>query len=267
MIPVREMYRGQSYKLFDDYNNVHVFVEDAGFENLYREIFKQCGLPIEKVFSRNGKQEIVDEAVSCRDPKCVFIVDRDWDDLLGIEPILHNVVVLKKHSIENYLIEYSGFSKLVLGDKPKANINELLSKQQFDAIIEDVSRKLLPLFECFATMQMLATGRTGCAYDPGHFQKKNSSCAPDEKKISEFIDAEGEAVPYPVINYFSGDVLRDRGHGKYMLHFVWMGVRNLSKVGQLSMDRLMMRLAQLVKSSDLEVLCEQVMLRPPTGTA
>ena len=83
MIPERATYSGQSYKLYDDYNDIHIFVEDSGFENLYKVLFKKYGIKVENVFSKNGKQDVLDAAKACKDTKCVFIVDRDWDDLLG----------------------------------------------------------------------------------------------------------------------------------------------------------------------------------------
>ena len=115
MIPERAIYSGQSYKLYDDYNDIHIFVEDKGFENLYVVLFKKYGVNVENIFWKNGKDAVLKAAESCTDTKCVFMVDRDWDDLLGITSTLDNVVVLSMHSIECYLIDHKAFSGIILG--------------------------------------------------------------------------------------------------------------------------------------------------------
>lgn len=258
MIPERTYYRGKSYKLYDDYNDIHIFVEDAGFENLYKVLFKKYGIMVENIFSKNGKEAVLKEAESCTDTKCVFIVDRDWDDLHGIMPTLRNVVVLSMHSIECYLIDHRAFSGIVLGERPKCDIDSLLGEKHFEEILNGVSDKLRPLFECFATMQMSDEKGKGCSHKPGHFQQKNPPCTPDVRKVTQFISDSGVSVPQSVRNYFSDKVLTKKGHGKFMLHYVWEGVRHRSKVGRIGIEKLMMRLAQLIDTQELKVLTYEV---------
>jgi hypothetical protein len=259
MIPTRAPYSGQAYRLFTDYNDVQVFIEDAGFENLYREIFRCNGVKIRKVFSKNGKEAILEAARACNDKQCVFIVDRDWDDVLGISYALKNLVVLKKHSIENYLLDYSGFYAIVVADNPREDIEIIFSRSIFDSIVNDVSHRLRPLFECFLSMQIAGDSRKGCSYMPGKYQEASRACTPDVNIIACFVAQIGIPVPQAVCDYFMGDVLKDRGHGKYMLHYVWNGVRQSTGTGQLGIEKLMVRLAQVIDSDDLKELCEQVL--------
>ncbi len=261
MIPERTSYGGQSYKLYDDYNDIHIFVEDEGFENLYKVLFKKYGIRVENIFSKSGKKLVLKAAESCTDTKCVFIVDRDWDDLLGVMSTLKNVVVLLMHSIECYLIDHSAFYGIVLGECPKCDIDSLLCKKHFDKILTDVSDKLRPLFECFAAMQMIDEKGKGCSHKPGHFQQKNRSCAPDKREIAQFISDSRVSAPQSVKDYFSDEVLTIKGHGKFMLHYVWEGVRNRSKVSRIGIDKLMMRLAQLIDTQGLKVLAHEVKAR------
>jgi len=266
MIPTRSEYSGQSYKLFTDYNDVHVFVEDAGFENLYTEVFKCSGLKIRKAFSKNGKDSVIEAARGCNDRKCVYVIDRDWDDFLQKIQTLRNLVILEKHSIENYLLSYSGFRSVVIADNPKDDINSVLSKNMFDTIVDYVSQRLRPLFECYLTMQMTKDPRSNCSRRPGAFQARNRTCAPDEKAIATFIDDIGLPIPEVVRDYFSGDVLKDRGHGKYMLHFVWAGVRQKSGTKQVGFDTLMIRLAQTTDARKFRNLCNDVSRRAMIGS-
>lgn len=261
MIPERTSYSGRSYKLYDDYNSIHIFVEDACFENLYKVLFQKYGVRLENIFSKNGKKSVLKAAESCSDTKCVFIVDRDWDDLLGIMPTLKNVVVLSMHSIECYLINYSAFSGIVLGESPKCNIHSLLGEKHFEEILTDVSDKLRSLFECFAAMQIGDEKGKGCSHKPGHFQQKNRSCAPDVWEIAQFVSDSGVSVPQSVKDYFSDKVLTKNGHGKFMLHYVWEGVRHRSQIARIGMEKLMMRLAQLIDTLELKTLIHEVEAR------
>ena len=262
MIPERATYSGQSYKLYDDYNDIHIFVEDSGFENLYKVLFKKYGIKVENVFSKNGKQDVLDAAKACKDTKCVFIVDRDWDDLLGAITTLKNVVTLSMHSIDCYLINHEAFSGIVLSEDPKCSIDTLFGKKHFNEILSGVSGKLRSLFECFVAMQMDHSGEKGCSHKPGHFQQQNSSCAPDVRKITRFISDSGVSVTKPIKKYFSDKILTQKGHGKFMLHYVWEGVRNKTKSGRIGMEKLMIRLAQLINTQELEELTNEIKAKP-----
>ena len=62
MIPARTQYSGDSYHIYEDYNDIHLFVEDKGFENLYKTILERSGITTKKVFSMNGKVSVIKEA-------------------------------------------------------------------------------------------------------------------------------------------------------------------------------------------------------------
>ncbi len=257
MIPERGSYGGQSYKLYDDYNDVHIFVEDKGFENLYKALFKKYGVRVGNIFSTNGKYAVLKAAESCIDTKCVFMVDRDWDDLLGTMSTLKNVVVLNMHSIECYLIDHEAFSGIILAECPRCNINGLLSEKDFREILTDVSDELRPLFECFVTTHM--SDKKKKWPEPGDFQQSNRSCAPDKRKIAKFISDSGVSAPQFVKDYFSAEVLTIVGHGKFMLHYVWEGVRRRSQIRKrIGRENLMMRLAQLINTTELKELIREV---------
>jgi hypothetical protein len=259
MIPTRSGYSGHSYKLFTDYNDIHIFVEDSGFENLYFEIFKRSEIRIRQVFSLNGKTSVVEAARNCNDSKCIYIIDRDWDDLLDIIEPAANLVALDKYAIENYLIEYSGFRAIVLSYHPRKNIDCILNQSMFDEIVQEVSNQLRPLFECYATMQLCKDARQNCSITPAKFQMKNNTCMPDPSEINNFITSIGLPIPNGVRNYFAGNVLCDRGHGKYMMHYVWKGVCNISNTRcQLHIDSLLIRLAQTVNDQVFSDLYDKI---------
>jgi hypothetical protein len=258
VIPERGPYSGRSYLLYEDYNDIHLFVEDAGFENLYGEIVRRCGLRVRKVFSRTGKESVIEAARTSHDPRCVYVIDRDWDDAHGITYALGNLVVLDKHSIENYLLDYSGFYSIVLADNPKADMATLFSVSVYNNIVQQTSEALRPLFECYLAMQLSRDTRPNCSRAPGSFQQKNATGRPDSARIASFITRIGRPIPQHVRDYFAGDVLRDKGHGKYMLHFIWTQVRRTAETGQLQMDKLRIRLAQQADPGAFRDLCDGI---------
>lgn len=258
MIPRRTQYEGQSYRLYDDYNDLHVFVEDSGFENLYSEIFRRGGLRTRKIFSLNGKESIVQASLNCNDQKCVYLVDRDWDDALNIDHSSNNLVVLDKNSIENYLLDYSGFRAIVLADNPRGDVSGVFARNDFDTIIDNVSSQLRPLFECYLSMQLAGDKRTGCSRNPGYFKENGPSGGPCPNQIETFINDIAISVPQAISDYFSGSVLKDRGHGKYMIFYSWAAVRHSTGATQLRGDTLLIRLAQAIDPAILEELCNKV---------
>ena len=51
----------------------------------------------------------------------------------------------------------------------------------------------------------------------------------------------------------------DRGHGKYMLHFIWNSVReSVPKKEQIDNDSLMKRFAQTIDPNVFKNLCEKL---------
>ncbi len=267
MIPRRTTYNGQSYKLFDEYNDIHIFIEDEGFENLYIELFKKKGIKTAKIFSLNGKDSVLDAAELSTDQKCVYIVDRDWDDFHDNLSTLANVVVLEMHSIECYLIDYMAFYGVVVSENPKGDIGSKFSESDYENIILNTSNLLRPLFKCFVSLQLEDTSKKGCSHKPGFFQQQNRTCAPDEGKINNFITNSNINTPQSVSRYFSDSSLITKGHGKYMLHYVWEGVRNKADITKIGLNNLMIRLAQLVDTDELTALSQRIVACGTRGYA
>gem|GEM_PF-5239181 len=258
MIPQRGSYQGQSHLLFSDYNDVHLFVEDKGFENLYEEILRRLGLSVAKVFSLNGKIEVLDRAAACTDSKCLYLVDRDWDDFHGRIVTRQNVLTLAKYSVENYLLHYSGFRSIVIAANPRKKVDTILSKSEFNHIATQVAAALKPLFQCFLAMEKTGDGRKTCSLRPGKFQKKNKSCAPDENVIRSHISDMDVEIPQDVVKYFSESKLLSRGVGKYLLHFIWNEICQKSPSKSVSKDSLLIRLAQTIDINQFKLLEREI---------
>src|SRR4051812_24509150 len=90
--------------LYFGFNDIEFYVEDEDQENLYLAIFKRLfpGVKLEKIFPLGGKKNVRDEArLHVGNKKKVFVVDKDFDDLLGRKLSLPNLFYLDRYSIEN----------------------------------------------------------------------------------------------------------------------------------------------------------------------
>ncbi len=147
---------------------------------------------------------------------------------------------------------------MVAADKPRENVENLLSQKDFDRIFNEVSVALRPLFECFLTIQYMQIPLTNCSMKPGKFSMQDESCRPDQQAIKRFIAKINLPAPKSIQKYFSGNLIQNRGHGKYLLFFVWHGIKSKTKLKQLGIDTLMMRLAQTVDISEFNDLRNEI---------
>ncbi|MBO1361504.1 DUF4435 domain-containing protein [Acetobacter sacchari] len=108
---------------YRNYNNFNFYVEDQDKENLYYEILRKIfpSLRFDKIFPLGGKSNII---VHARDsanaslPNRVYIVDKDFDDLLHKKETISNVFYLNKFCIENFLIQESALIEVIVESCP-----------------------------------------------------------------------------------------------------------------------------------------------------
>lgn len=105
-------YKSKSFKagldiLYRQFNDIDVYVEDTDKEYFYYNILKELlpDIKLEKIFPLNGKGDVIKQSTIYQtDSKKFFLVDLDFDDLLGKQITIPNLVYLQRYSIENYLL-------------------------------------------------------------------------------------------------------------------------------------------------------------------
>jgi len=260
MVPKRGAFSGEAYKLYDEYNRVHLYVEDSGFETLYCEILNRCGIQVKRVFSLSGRESVINAAAKNRSKRCVYLVDRDWSDLLPPASHKGRLIILDRHSIENYLLDYSGYRAIIQSDYPKKDASTLLSKATYKKLLREVSDKLRPLFITFVSMQLAAGQKVkNCGLSPDSFKSNSADGYVDKAKVDSFCKNQAAVIPKKIEKYFSVKELVKKGHGKYMLFFMWRYVKTEARARQRSTDSLMISMAQLSDPKVFDYIIKEIM--------
>ena len=105
--------KNQNYRLAEDifyfqFNDVSFYIEDEDQENFFFCVLKNLfsDIKIEKIFPLNGKDNVIRESTNnLGNKKKVYIVDKDFDDILCRIKTNDNLFYLERYSIENHLIE------------------------------------------------------------------------------------------------------------------------------------------------------------------
>lgn len=122
--------RGQDI-LYRQFNDIDVYVEDAGKERLYFQLFKNLlpGINLAKIFSLGGKNNVTSEAaINSADKRKIYLVDLDFDGILGRKKNIRNLIYLHRYSIENYFIEEQTIKEQIRERKPSISDAEIASK-------------------------------------------------------------------------------------------------------------------------------------------
>ncbi|MDO6676905.1 DUF4435 domain-containing protein [Tenacibaculum sp. 1_MG-2023] len=117
---------------------VHIFVEDEDDYVFYQIPLKQLYVDYKIIpYFQKGKKNVLDAYNEINwtnyiKEKVLFFIDKDFDDLLGINNKLDsNVFVTKYYSIENYLVTVEVFEIILMrffGIKERILIDEFLGK-------------------------------------------------------------------------------------------------------------------------------------------
>jgi len=110
------------------FNEINFYIEDENQENLYFVIFSKLfsNVNFKKIFPLRGKSNVLRKADYNKDIKTkIFIVDKDFDDLLGKKILQSNLFYLEQYSIENYLINYNSLKEYVIEEQPKIKSREI----------------------------------------------------------------------------------------------------------------------------------------------
>lgn len=152
-LPIRTdtFLRGEDI-LYTQFNEVNFYIEDTDQEHLYFHILKKIfhDIKLEKIFPLNGKTNVIDECrKNCGDKNKIFIVDKDFDDILNSKiNDLPNLFYLNRYSIENHLVDKSSIYELIREKNPKLKDSDIEQKFDYNKMICDVEclRELSVIF-------------------------------------------------------------------------------------------------------------------------
>jgi hypothetical protein len=162
------------YRAFQD---VDFFVEDEYKENLYYEILAKLIPKIEfkKIFPLGGKEFVIKHAQRKKkdNRKRVYIVDKDFSDVLNEKIALPNLFYLSRYSIENFVLEETAFVKLVIPNAPNIKQNQILRRIDFKSKYNRKLYDLQHLFCMFLLVQINNLRIENVGKHPGYYFKPN----------------------------------------------------------------------------------------------
>ncbi len=132
--------KGQNI-LYRQFNDVEFYIEDTEQENLYYHILKNLfsDVKFEKIFPLNGKKNVKDDCVlNIGNKNKVYIVDKDFDDILNKTELYDNLFYLKSYSIENLLISKKSFYELIKEKSPKLKDRDIDLLYNHTSILNNV---------------------------------------------------------------------------------------------------------------------------------
>lgn len=256
---------------FGEFNDVNFYVEDEDQENLYFEILNKLfdKVKIDQIFPLGGKANVLVHAAdlsSRRFGKSVYIVDKDFDDLLGEKVLNDNVFYLSKYCIENFLIEEHALLEIAVEAQPKKKRYKLISELRVGDFISESLESLDILFRMFFIVQRLDLRMKNCDCAPETFSVKGKPHKLDTKKIEAYrtdltkeilvkglVQSEDD-VNALIINAYPPlpDARRDiHISGKFIMAMLMHYVKVKIKCGNISLDSFAYRLA---KNSNFENL-------------
>lgn len=133
--------RGQDI-LYKQFNDIDVYVEDTGKEQMYFHLFKNLlpGIKLSKIFALGGKAHVVQEAqANCSNKRKVYLVDLDFDEVLGKKLFVPNLIYLERYSIENYLIGKNAIYEQIHEKDPSKSEAEIEACFNYELVLDNVS--------------------------------------------------------------------------------------------------------------------------------
>jgi Protein of unknown function (DUF4435) len=146
---------------YGQFNEIEFYVEDYEQEHFYFNILKKLfpTVKFEKIFPLNGKGNVITESQSnIGNKKKIFIVDLDYDHIIGTKVNQSNLFYLKKYSIENYLVSKNAIYELIRVKNPKLKDSDINQIINLDNLLKETANCLKELSSSFIVIKKHTLG-------------------------------------------------------------------------------------------------------------
>lgn len=147
--------------LYAQFNDIEFYVEDIEQEHFYFNVLRSLfpDLKFDKIFPLNGKNNVIEAAKNnLTDKKKIYLVDLDFDHILGRIENIDNLFYLKKYSIENYLLTQQGIYEIIRSKNPQLKNSDIDRLLDLNSLLADSVHCLKELTCSFIVIQQRQLG-------------------------------------------------------------------------------------------------------------
>lgn len=266
--------RGQDI-VYTQFNDIEFYVEDIEQENFYFEIFKKLfpNLKFEKIFPLGGKSNVFTEAGNNRgNKKKIYIVDLDFDEILGVKNENENIFYLERYSIENYLLQIDALTSIIIEERPKIKHQDIFDLFDFNAFLDESKTLFAELICRYLVIQKHELGIENVKNDTARFCDftvtpaiiKSPQLVIYHNQIEIALRAKNSSLKINTqINLFKKhfrNLLQAMRNipGKYLLNFLKYRIEHLFGLPQMTLESFTYRLAKNSEFDELLFLKQRV---------
>jgi hypothetical protein len=261
---------------YRDFNDYSFYVEDSEQENLYFDILKKLfpNVSLEKIFPLGGKPNVLahskDEANQLISNR-IYLLDKDFDDLLGTKEDIAGVFYLDEFCIENYLLDEEAIVEVVLETHPKEKRDDIRKHLSLATIIPAIAGDLKPLFALFFLAQTEGLKIANCGTKPEKFCNKKqlwrtcptlvgaySSEISSRCKASSCEQPAAALSTDPRLHHFFATADGKVISGKFWLAMLFHYVKSRYKLGSISFESFVFRTAKSCSFVGLRALADEI---------
>jgi Protein of unknown function (DUF4435) len=256
--------------LWSQFNDLNFYVEDADQENFYYHILKKIfpNVKISRIFPLGGKRFVIDKAKgTISDKTKIFILDKDFDDILNKKENHPNLFYLKKYSIENYLIEEVALHEIIKEENTKIKDTEIKNKLKTGKLLDECKDIFGELACNFLLIKKFDLGLDYLGIEPlrdcnlkGNCCIKQTVTVPFYQQVEKLLKEKHPRLRYStqikkaMLHFSTAKKALINIPGKYLLNYIQQKIRTLFAIAQIKFDRFIYRLAKNCILSELNYL-------------
>jgi len=146
--------------LFRPYNDIDIMVEDVSCRNMYETLFERIAdgrFRIVRIFQLGGRDEVISEcAKHAGDTRALYLIDGDFDVLLGKKIVMPNLYQLNVYCSENLIVTGKSLTEVAFECETNKSRDEIAKLIDF-AYVEQQLKQLEQLLVVYIVLKILGS--------------------------------------------------------------------------------------------------------------